>query len=62
MKDEFMTDIDALAFKLAEQHRAMAASNVPPYESEPVQLNTGELTLLTTALHLLEAVRAAIKR
>lgn len=57
-----MSEIDALAYKLAEQHRAMAASNVPPYESEPVQLNTGELTLLTTALHLLEAVRVATKR
>jgi hypothetical protein len=39
----------------------MAAGNAAPYESEPVQLNTGELALLTTALHLLEAVRAAVK-
>ena len=57
-----MTSIDALAYKLAEQHRAMAASNVPPYESEPVQLNRSELTLLTTALQLLEAVRFATKQ
>lgn len=56
-----MTDIDALAYKLAEQHRAMATGNVPPYESEPVPLNAGELTLLTTALRLLEAVRFATK-
>lgn len=57
-----MTDIDALAYRLAERHRAMVATNVPPYESESVALNVGELTLLATALHLLEAVRAAIKR
>jgi hypothetical protein len=56
-----MTDIDSLAYRLAEKHRAMAASNVPPYESEPVELNTGELTLLTKALQLLEAVRFATK-
>lgn len=56
-----MTDIDALAYRLASQHRAMAASDVPPYESEPVQLNAGELTLLTTALRLLEAVRFATR-
>lgn len=57
-----MTEIDALAYKLAEQHRAMVATNVAPYDSEPVMLNTGELTILTTALQLLEAVRLATKK
>lgn len=57
-----MTDIDALLYRLAEQHRAMVATNVAPYESEAVQLNTGELTMIATALRLLEAVRFATNK
>jgi hypothetical protein len=56
-----MTDIDALAYKLASQARAMEACKKAPYETEPVELSIGDLTLICKALHLLEVVRLSVK-
>lgn len=56
-----MSDIDALVYKFAERARAMQAENKAPYDSEPVELSIGELTLACKALNLLEVVRISVK-
>lgn len=56
-----MSDIDALVYKFAERARAMEAEKKAPYESEPVDLSIGELTLACKALNLLEVVRISVK-
>jgi hypothetical protein len=54
--------IDALVYKLASQARAMETENKPPYETEPVELSIGDLTLICKALHLLDVVRASVSK
>jgi hypothetical protein len=54
-------DVDSLAHRVGDRLRAMEATNEPPYAAEPMDLNRGELALIIKALHLLEAVRFAMK-
>ena len=54
-------DTVVLTTKLLDISIAMKLADSPPYEKRAVELSRGEFNALIDALHLVEAVRMAVK-